>query len=151
MTSPSHSALNLVGSRRNAVSASASNASSEGALTVRHASGSADIGSVMAPVLGESGQAAKARASCFAHRPIDGADVDGRAAMGERRPDQRLEEKMTRTITVIVVMTSAAMLGLAAPSAGFAQSTSAPKKNAAATEFSAQSRPEPGRARTRIR
>jgi hypothetical protein len=59
---------------------------------------------------------------------------------------------MTRTITVIVVATGAAMLGLAGPSAGFAQSTSgAPKQNAGATEFSAQSRPEPARARTRIR
>ena len=58
---------------------------------------------------------------------------------------------MTRTITVIVVATGAAMLGLAATSAGFAQSTSAPKQNAGATEFSAQSRPEPARARTRIR
>ena len=73
MTSPSHSARNLFGSRRNAVSASASNASSEGALTVRHASGSADVGSVMAPVLGESGQAAKARA-CLPVGPIDGAE-----------------------------------------------------------------------------
>jgi hypothetical protein len=63
-----------------------------------------------------------------------------------------LKKKMTRTITVVVVATGAAMLGLAAPSAGFAQSASgAPKKNAAATEFSAQSRPEPARARTRIR
>ena len=34
---------------------------------------------------------------------------------------------MTRTITVIVVATGAAMLGLAAPSAGFAQSTSGAK------------------------
>jgi hypothetical protein len=57
---------------------------------------------------------------------------------------------MTRTTIVIALATGAAMLGLAAPSVGFAQSTSgAPKQKAVATEFSAQSRPE--RARTRIR
>jgi len=99
----------------------------------------------MAPVLGESGQAAKARA-CLPVGPIDGADVDGRAAMGERRPNQRLEEKMTRTTTVIVVATGAAMLALAAPSAGFAQSTSgAPKKKAVCDGVLGASRPEPAR------
>jgi hypothetical protein len=59
---------------------------------------------------------------------------------------------MTRTTIVIALATGAAMLGLAAPSVGFAQGTSgAPKKSAVATEFSAQSRQEPARARTRIR
>ena len=46
----------------------------------------------------------------------EAADIDGRAAMGERRPNQRPEKKMTRTATVIVA-TGGAMLGLAATSA----------------------------------
>jgi hypothetical protein len=82
----------------------------------------------------------------------EAAGVDGRAAMGERRPDQRVEGKMTRTTTVIVAALGAAMLGAPAMSPGFAQSTpTAAGKHSAATEFSAQSRPEPARARTRIR
>jgi len=105
----------------------------------------------MAAVLGESRQAAKVRAR-LPVAPIAVADVDGRATMGERRLDQRLEEKMTRTITVIVAAMGAATLASAFASPGFAQSTpAAAGKRSVATEFSAQSRPEPARARTRIR
>jgi len=105
----------------------------------------------MAAVLGESRQAAKVRAR-LPVAPIAAADVDGRATMGERRPDQRLEEKMTRTITVIVAAMGAATLASAFASPGFAQSTpAAAGKRSVATEFSAQSRPQPARARTRIR
>jgi hypothetical protein len=59
---------------------------------------------------------------------------------------------MTRTTSVIVIAMGTAMLSSAATSLGFAQTTSAAEgKRSAATEFSAQSRTEPARARTRIR
>jgi hypothetical protein len=60
---------------------------------------------------------------------------------------------MTRTITVSVLATAAAtIMGLAATSSGLAQSTSkVPDRSGGATEFSAQSRPDSARARTRIR
>jgi hypothetical protein len=60
---------------------------------------------------------------------------------------------MTRTITVSILATgAAAIIGLAATSSGHAQSASkVPDRSGGATEFSAQSRPDSGRARTRIR
>ena len=59
---------------------------------------------------------------------------------------------MTRTITVIVAAMGTATLASAFASPGFAQSTpAAAGKGSVATEFSAQSRPESARARTRIR
>jgi hypothetical protein len=57
---------------------------------------------------------------------------------------------MTRTTTVIIAALGAAVLGTAAASGAFAQTASGAARSAA-TEFSAQSRAEPGRARTRIR
>jgi hypothetical protein len=49
ITSPSQSARNLGGSRWNAAAAMTSSSSSEGALTVRQASGSKNVGLAMAP------------------------------------------------------------------------------------------------------
>jgi hypothetical protein len=91
--------------------------------------------------LSESGRWAKAQALTAAPQSASVGRV------------QRLEHEMTRTITVSVLATgAAAIMGLAATSPGLAQSTSKmPDRSGGATEFSAQSRPDSARARTRIR
>ena len=93
-------------------------------------------------VLGESRQAAKMRAR-LPVAPIAAADVDGRAAMGERRPDQRLEAKMTRTITVIIAAHAARPRWRSALRVARLRTVRACSagKRSVATEFSAQSRP----------
>jgi hypothetical protein len=90
--------------------------------------------------LSESGQWAKVQALTAAPQSASVGRV------------HRLEGKMTRTTRVIVVAMGAAILGSTAASPGRAQSMPATAgKRSTATEFSAQSRPEPARARTRIR
>src|SRR5262249_5307986 len=74
------------------------------------------------------------------------ADVDGRAAMGERRTRQRVRAKMIRATAAIIVVAGAAALAAAPES--FAQFAPDATRS---PEISAPSRSQPPRARTRIR